>query len=640
MEKKYSKNELEAAVRALADRYLTDPNITSVGIGTKISDDKDGKPVDTGELSFQFTVGQKIELESLAFDALGTTPIPSEVTAAGITLPTDIVERKFEVNPILVPAEELVKSPRKSRNDPMAPGMSIGHPKISAGTLGCLVRDRATQETLILSNWHVLMGSAGVLGDSIVQPGRADDDRTGANVAGTLLRSHLGLAGDCAVAKPSRAVTETIHDLGVAVREVADPELGDRVVKSGRTTDVTYGIVQRIHTIVKINYGAAGTHQIGCFEIRPDPSRPAKDHEISRGGDSGSAWIALGPGGKPTEVMVGLHFAGEAESEPDENDHALACYASSVFTKLELVPLPAPVEVPAVASGNTKGKRKPRRGSTPVVIATGYDPAFLGPGVAIPVLSGSDVAKVRSGGLVRHCTHFSVQMSKSRKLAHWVAWNIDGGRMRRLSRKGVPFLLDPEYAPADQFGDELYANNPLDRGHLARRADLLWGSEQEAKRANSDSFYFSNITPQLDNFNQSSRGPGLWGKLEDAVFEDMEVEDLKVSVMAGPVFAATDYPYKRPRVGTILIPRSYWKVLAWMEGGVLKAKAYVLTQNDLERKLEAFGLEEFKLYQVSLVALEGMIPLSFGELKQADDMRLSPESSGSGARLVVSRETI
>ena len=47
-----------------------------------------------------------------------------------------------------------------------------------------------------------------------------------------------------------------------------------------------------------------------------------------------------------------------------------------------------------------------------------------------------------------------------------------------------------------QTGDELYAENPLDRGHIARRADLLWASREQAQQANTDSFFFTNITPR------------------------------------------------------------------------------------------------------------------------------------------------
>ena len=58
------------------------------------------------------------------------------------------------------------------------------------------------------------------------------------------------------------------------------------------------------------------------------------------------------------------------------------------------------------------------------------------------------------------------------------------------------FRLDPRIPAAEQTGEEAYADNDLDRGHIARRSDLLWGTLTEARQANTDSFYFTNITPQ------------------------------------------------------------------------------------------------------------------------------------------------
>ena len=61
------KQTIQAAVRQVADEYLKDPNINSVGIGHKM---KDGKR--TGELALQFTVGQKLAPEAL--EAVATRP--------------------------------------------------------------------------------------------------------------------------------------------------------------------------------------------------------------------------------------------------------------------------------------------------------------------------------------------------------------------------------------------------------------------------------------------------------------------------------------------------------------------------------------------------------------------------------------
>ena len=608
--------KIEAAVHKVAEEYLKDPNITSVGVGYKIVD---GKPTD--ELALQFTVSTKFEPQTLVVEP--TRPIPETLTVNGIRFSTDIVERRFAPEPTAVDAPP--KTDRKRRLDVIVPGVSIGHERVSAGTLGCLVREDATGETRMLSNWHVFQGASGVLGDRIVQPGRFDDNRVGENGCGRLVRSFLGLAGDCAIASlEGRGAEETILELDVPVRRLGDPELGDRVVKSGRTTGVTYGVVTRLHTITRLSYGQGITEQIGGFEIGADAERPAADGEISMGGDSGSAWMALDDRGEPTDMMLGLHFAGEAVGAVGE--HALACYASSVFSKLEISPLPAPATTARI-----------------VVIqaaAAGYDANFL-PGHELPVpVANADVAAdyaplQRGEGPVRHLTHFSLAMSASRRFCRWVAWNVDGNGLQQLSRSGIEFKRDPAYRVEHQVDDDLYSNNRLDRGHIARRSDLLWGTREEAQRANADSFLFTNIAPQLDDFNQSIKH-GLWGQLEDAIYEGVSVDDLRLSVVGGPIFKRNDLEYRG-----VLVPRSYWKAIAYVEDETLKAKAYVLTQDDLEGKLESLGLEPFNLYQVAIRELGAMTGLDYGPLITADTMAPSaPDAQVVTARPIGARSEI
>jgi endonuclease G len=606
------REKIEAAVQRVAEEYLKDPNITSVGIGYKVVD---GRPTD--ELALQFTVATKFEPQSM--EKSRTRPIPETLTVNGIRFPTDVVQRDFSAQPTAVEAPP--KTDRKRRLDVIVPGVSIGQERISAGTLGCLVREDATGETRMLSNWHVFQGASGALGDRIVQPGRFDDNRTDENGCGKLVRSFLGLAGDCAIASiEARGAEETILELDVPVRRLGDPELGDRVVKSGRTTGVTYGLVTRLHTITRLSYGQGIQEQIGGFEIGPDPDRPAADGEISMGGDSGSAWMALDDGGAPTDMMLGLHFAGEADGAVGE--HALACYASSVFSKLEISPLRAEERVVVHAASE------------------GYDPRFLpGHEVALPVASQdveADYAPLASGdGVVRHATHFSLAMSASRRFCRWVAWNVDGNGLQQLSRSGIEFQRDPQFRPEHQVDDALYANNRLDRGHIARRSDLLWGTREEAERANRESFLFTNIAPQLDDFNQS-RQHGLWGQLEDAIYEAVSVDDLRLSVLGGPIFKRNDLAYR-----DVLVPRSYWKLIGYAEAGALRAKAYVLTQDDLEGKLESLGLEPFNLYQVNVRELGALTGLDYGPLAAADTMApATPDAQVVGARPIAARSDI
>ena len=604
------KERLKTFVRARGPQYLEDPNITSVGIGYKI---REGKESGSRELCVQFTVARKVDMDQL--ETLGSRAIPKTVDIDGDSVPTDVIEREFRPSYELITPE--AKDTRKQRLDPMVPGISVSHPTGTAGTLGTFVYELREGHACMLSNWHVLHTPHGTLGDAVVQPGPFDDNRILLNQAGKLLRSHLGVAGDCAIARiEDRGLDPSILGLDASINRLARPDLGDTVVKSGRTTGVTYGKVTRIETLTRINYGGdVGVQQIGGFEIGPDDDRPAPNNEISMGGDSGSVWLITDEDGSATDIMVGLHFAGEGRDNPDE--HALACYAHAVFQKLEIGLEPPDEHIAVVELGGRAG----------------YDRAFLGDMIPPPKLTGPrtrDVVKLGGSSLV-HYTHFSVCLSRSRRLAHFVAWNIDGGKIRRLSRKGIKFRTDPRIDKKLQTDNEAYVDNRLDRGHIARRADLVWGAPAEARKANRDSFYFTNITPQHESFNQSSKR-GLWGMLENAIFEDVDVDDLKVSVFAGPVFKRNDLQYR-----DLLVPRDYWKLIAYVDkaDGTLKAKAYVLTQDDLLNDIEGLDLDSFRLWQVSIGDLEDRTKLSFDVAKMADDMapeRITEAILGDGGR--------
>ncbi|MCS6284401.1 MAG: DNA/RNA non-specific endonuclease [Nitrospira sp.] len=597
---------LKSFVRAQGLKYLNMPNITSVGIGHKI---KGGVKLD--KIAVSFTVGKKAKPEAL--EALGTQSIPTSFLIEGVEVPTDVIEREYAPSFKVLP--EAGKDLRKQRLDPIVPGGSVGHPTVTAGTIGCVVYDRQDGTPCILSNWHVLQGPSGKIGDVIVQPGPFDDNRVESNAAAVLVRSHLGPAGDCAIARIEGRGYETKPlDLDLAPTRLGEPELRDKVIKSGRTTSVTHGVVSRIHVTTKLDYeSTVGEVQVGGFEIEPDLANLPGDDEVSKGGDSGSVWVFKTPQGKASDIIAGLHFAGEGTNDPHE--HALACYSSSVFEKLDIT-LKQPIYQTAILAASGASDRR------------GFDPKFLKTPVPLPTLSAQqkkDVFTLQGSEVIPY-THFSLTISKAKKFAFWVGWNIDGGQLKKYGRTNLDFGYDPRVPEEYQTGNDLYENNRLDRGHIARRADLVWGPPKEAQQANLDSFYFTNITPQMDTFNQGQRG-GLWGRLEDAIYEDALVDRLRVSVFGGPIFLESDPVYRGSR-----IPREFWKVLTYVDepSQELRTSAFLLTQK--LSGLEALELPEFQVYQVSLRELEERSNLDFGTLKKADHFRQHVEKTARAAR--------
>jgi len=202
--------------------------------------------------------------------------------------------------------------------------------------------------------------------------------------------------------------------------------------------------------------------------------------------------------------------------------------------------------------------------------------------------------------------HFSVVMHSARRLAMFVAVNIDGAQPVDIERKDDRWFLDGRIADEFQIGEDLYVDNILDRGHLVRRQDPVWG--HSAETANNDTFHFTNCSPQAANFNQKT-----WLSLEDYVLSNAKAQDAKVTVFTGPLFRDSDRTYRG-----VQIPTAYWKVLSFVdEAGRPSSTAYIVDQVSELKHLEAvFGA--YKTYQRSVASIERMTGLSFNGLADFD----------------------
>ena len=258
----------------------------------------------------------------------------------------------------------------------------------------------------------------------------------------------------------------------------------------------------------------------------------------------------------------------------------------------------------------------------------GYDPEFLGSenhSVPLPTLPPELEAQAALNNLssadpryVLPYHHFSVVLSKERKLAFFTAVNIDGNPSLQQphSRGRDRWFFDPRVLENDQTGSEIYKQNDLDLGHLVRRLDPTWGSTpEEAKRANDDTFHYTNCTPQHKDFNRNNT---RWAGMEDYILTNADNLHLKVSVFTGPVLAADDDAYRG-----VQLPRQFWKVVTMVKkDGALSATAYLLSQKDLIAGMRGppadFSYGAYRTYQVAVSNVEELTGLSFGTLSASD----------------------
>lgn len=201
------------------------------------------------------------------------------------------------------------------RKRPCPGGYSIGHPLVTAGTLGLPMVMRDGKRAL-LTNAHVASphwvtdrsGQAGEVkvGDPICQPGPYDGGRPEDAVARLLAWAPIDPGqpnrADCALALVDEpAVDWRVEGVPSVYEKTADAQPGDKVIKVGRTTGLTKGQVVAVGAAVNVNYGPFTALFVDQLEIASTEAKP-----FSRGGDSGSAILS-----EDGKAVLGLLFAGD-----------------------------------------------------------------------------------------------------------------------------------------------------------------------------------------------------------------------------------------------------------------------------------------------------------------------------------------
>jgi len=262
----------------------------------------------------------------------------------------------------------------------------------------------------------------------------------------------------------------------------------------------------------------------------------------------------------------------------------------------------------------------------------GYDPDFItGFTIGLPRLGERQLRDAWADGEPLEHSRFSVLFNQQRGLAFLTAHNVDGAAVipeGTIERRNW-FEHDPMLPSGLQIDNNRgYRNNPWDRGHLVRRRSLHWGDESDARLADRESFFWTNIAPQHERLHSSA-----WGKIENWMFERTEDTQQRACVFQGPVFTDVDPLYQNtPEEVPIRIPAGYWKVIALPHQGRLVAAAFLVWQRDYDQDSPV----DFDpvLEQVRITTLEYLTGLGFDDIRHADALRAGQPTTQRRSRRV------
>jgi endonuclease G len=144
---------------------------------------------------------------------------------------------------------------------------------------------------------------------------------------------------------------------------------------------------------------------------------------------------------------------------------------------------------------------------------------------------------------------YVLQHDNQARIPAWVSYTLSREQVLTCgSPRPDRFEPDPQLRPAHRAEVSDYRRSGYDQGHMAPNAALSWDSQVQR-----ESFYLSNITPQLPGLNR-----GLWRELE-AIVRSWAYERRSLTIYVGPVY---DRMSSRT-IGTnrVVVPDAFFKVV-------------------------------------------------------------------------------
>lgn len=145
-----------------------------------------------------------------------------------------------------------------------------------------------------------------------------------------------------------------------------------------------------------------------------------------------------------------------------------------------------------------------------------------------------------------HYTGFDVSFNPALHIPNWVAWELTRSETLGTESRKNQFVRDEAVKGCPETYD--YSYSGYDRGHMCPAGDMKW-----SKQSMSDSFYLTNICPQLKSLNT-----GAWKRLEEKCRQWAKA-DSAIIIVCGPVL--TDNLREAIGDTRVAVPERFFKVI-------------------------------------------------------------------------------
>ncbi len=170
--------------------------------------------------------------------------------------------------------------------------------------------------------------------------------------------------------------------------------------------------------------------------------------------------------------------------------------------------------------------------------------------------------------VVEHSTYY-LSYSEKYEQAEWVAYELKQEHISGGKHKRPYFNQDPKVKTESAHWNN-YKNSGYTRGHLLPAGDRIF-----SKEAYDETFFTSNISPQLYEFNT-----GIWNSLEMKV-RNFVRKNGKVYVVTGGILTDNLKTIGKEKVA---VPEYFYKILLYQDGKEYKMLTYLIPHKEENRK--------------------------------------------------------
>jgi endonuclease G len=167
--------------------------------------------------------------------------------------------------------------------------------------------------------------------------------------------------------------------------------------------------------------------------------------------------------------------------------------------------------------------------------------------------------------------YYTLSYNEEKEQANWVAYKLTKEMIEGRAVRKNDFREDPSVETGSAKLID-YKGSGYDRGHLCPAAAMKINAE-----AMSESFYLSNMSPQVPAFNR-----GKWKSLETKI-RKLTLKNDSLYVVTGPIFKNS-----RGEIGPdkVCIPGYYFKVIYFPRQK--KSLAYLMPNCKIEKDIDTF----------------------------------------------------